>query len=417
MRYDEYFFRPIYSGLFMNARFPDKTTLAIEMGRHFDTPVKIANIPLQRASTVLFGSVEEAFAMGPKTQLGERHATSYGTVGTETTFALADAVARIEGGGPGFRAALMPSGLSAITTLLLSVLNPGDELLVSDSVYGPMRVFCDTMLARYGITARYIPASIGTKGAPDIAQFLSPNTKLVYLESPGSYTFELQDIPAICTICKQQGVLVAIDNAWASPFYANPFDWGIDFSVVPLTKHWGGHADVLMGAVITRDAHWPLLWAGVRQLGVCVGGDDAYLILRGLRTASIRMQATSQSARIVVDWLCQQPEVARVLWPAQKDHPQHDIWLRDYRGAAALFSVEFKAEVSKQQALALCNGRRLFGIGYSWGGFESLIMLGQISRTVVPWTGGQLVRMNIGLENPADLIADLEQGFKQLRST
>jgi cysteine-S-conjugate beta-lyase len=396
----------------MNAHFPDKTTLAIEMGRHFDTPIKTANIAVQRASTVLFDSVEAAHQMGPRTQTGELHATSYGTVGTTTTFALADAVAFIEGGGPGFRAALMPSGLSAITTLLLAVLKPGDELLVSDSVYGPMRVFCDQFLTRFGISARYIPPSVGA----NIVEFIGPATKLVYLESPGSYTFELQDIPAVCKACKAHDVLVAIDNAWASPFYANPFDWGIDFSILPLTKHWGGHADVLMGAVVTRDAHWPLLWSGVRQLGVCVGSDDAYLILRGLRTAQVRMERCSASARTVVDWLCQQPEVARVLWPAQKDHPQHEIWLRDYRGAAALFSVEFKAGTTEKQINALCNYRRLFGIGYSWAGYESLIMPGQFARTVQPWTGGPLVRINIGLENPTDLINDLDQGFAALRA-
>jgi cysteine-S-conjugate beta-lyase len=397
----------------MNAQFPDKTTLAIELGRHFETPIKTANVAVQRASTILFDSVEEAFATGPRTQLGERHATSYGTVGTTTTFALADAVAHIEGGGPGFRAALMPSGLSAITTLLLALLSPGDEVLVSDSVYGPMRVFCNSFLARMGVRTRYIPPAIGG----EIAQYFSAATKLVYLESPGSYTFELQDIPAVCQVCKSRNILVAIDNAWASPFYANPFDWGIDFSVVPLTKHWAGHADVLMGAVITRDEHWPTLWATVRQIGVCVGGDDAYLVLRGLRTASVRMQQTSANARVVVDWLCQQPEVARVLWPAQKDHPQHAIWLRDFRGAAALFSVEFKTPCSHAKIMALANGRRLFGIGYSWGGFESLIMPGQFARVVVPWNGGPLVRINIGLENPADLIADLEQGFALMRKT
>ncbi len=397
----------------MNARFADKTTMAIEIGRHFETPIKTANVAVQRASTVLFDSVEAAHQMGPRTQTGELHATSYGTVGTATTFALADSVAQVEGGGPGFRAALMPSGLSAITTLLLSVLKPGDELLVSDSVYGPMRVFCDQFLRKMGIAAKFIPPAVGA----NIADYFSPATKLVYLESPGSYTFELQDIPAVCAACKPNGIYVAIDNAWASPFYANPFDWGIDFSILPLTKHWGGHADVLMGAVVTRDAHWPLLWSGVRQLGVCVGGDDAYLILRGLRTAAVRMERCSASARVVVDWLCQQPEVARVLWPAQKDHPQHDIWLRDYKGAAALFSIEFKPGTTTQQVYAFSNQRRLFGIGYSWAGFESLIMPAQITRTVKPWTGGPLVRINIGLENPADLIADLNQGFAQLRSS
>jgi cysteine-S-conjugate beta-lyase len=388
-----------------------KVAWAIELGRQFETPIRTANLPVQRASTVLFDSVEAAHAMGPRTMAGELYATSYATVGTTTTMALMDVVAQLEGNGPGYRAALMPSGLSAITTLFLALLKPGDHILVSDSVYGPARMFCESMLHKMGITTTYIPADSGA----EIAQLFTPQTKLVYLESPGSYTFELQDIPAICTVAHQHGIQVAIDNAWASPFYANPFDWGIDYSCLPLTKHWAGHADVLMGAIVCKESAWSAIWPAIRQLGVCVSSDDAWLVLRGIRTAAIRMKQCTQNAVEVIEWLQKQPEVKQVLWPALPSHPQHAIWKRDYAGAASLFSVEFLPELSKEKINHLCNSLHSFGIGYSWGGFESLIMPAQIARSLKPWPGGPLVRINIGLEEVQSLIDDLAQGFKKMR--
>jgi cysteine-S-conjugate beta-lyase len=388
-----------------------KLAWAIELGRQFETPIRTANLSVQRASTVLFDTVEAAHAMGPRTMAGEQHATSYATVGTTTTMALMDVVAQLEGNGTGYRAALMPSGLSAITTLFLALLKPGDHILVSDSVYGPARMFCESMLRKMGISTTYIPADSGA----EIAQWFTPQTKLVYLESPGSYTFELQDIPAICAVAHQHGIQVAIDNAWASPFYANPFEWGIDYSCLPLTKHWAGHADVLMGAIVCKDSAWPAIWPSIRQLGVCVSSDDAWLVLRGIRTAAIRMKQCTQNAQGVIDWLQQQPEIKQVLWPALPNHPQHAIWKRDYTGAASLFSVEFQPSISSEKINLLCNSLHSFGIGYSWGGFESLIMPAQITRSLKPWTGGPLVRINIGLEEVQSLIDDLDQGFLKMR--
>ncbi len=391
-----------------------KTTEFISLGRQSETPIRSANLPIQRASTILFNSVEEAFAMGPRTQAGELNASSYGTVGTSTTFALMEAVAHLEGGGKGFRAALAPSGLSAITTALLAVLKPGDHILVTDSVYGPMRVFCETMLRKFGVEVTYFAADSGA----ELEVLFKVNTRLIYMESPGSYTFEMQDIPAICAAAKRKGILTAIDNAWASPLYARPFDWGIDISLLPLTKHWGGHADVLMGAIVVREALWPLVWPGVRQLGVCVSSDDAALVLRGIRTIEVRVRQASANAQKVIDWLKTQPEIKSVLWPALPEHPQHAIWKRDYSGAASLFSIELQKGTTFEQVKALCNGRDHFGIGYSWAGFESLIMPAQIEtgRTVKPWTGGPLVRISIGLEAVEDLVADLGRGFAALRS-
>ena len=393
----------------------------IEAGRRSASAVATANLPVHRASTVLFDTLEAAAAAGRGSQAGDPHITSYGTAGTPSTFALMDALAQIEGAGHETRAALMPSGLSAITTLFLAMLKRGDHLLVPDSVYGPTRSFCDGMLADHGIAVEYYAPGMP---ASRLAERFTGHTRMLYMESPGSYTFEVQDVPALCELARTRGVLTAIDNAWASPVFSRPFDWGVDASVLPLTKYWSGHSDVLMGAVVVRQEHWPALWRAVRQLGLCVGGDDAFLILRGLRTAHVRMHRHQHNALEVARWLETRPEVSRVLHPALASHPQHAIWQRDFSGASGLFSFELDraatgglGEGFNVATAALCEGRRHFGIGYSWGGFESLIMPARIeaSRSVEPWRGGALVRVHIGLEDPADLIADLEEGFEAMR--
>ena len=394
-------------------------TALVATSRHFETPVKIANVPVYRASTVLFDSLDQADATGAASTAGERHATSYGTAGTPTTLALMDALANIEGAGHDCRAALMPSGLLAITAAVLAFVKPGDEMLMPDSVYGPARVFAQGMLTRMGVkTVFYDPAST----TEQLAALSNDNTRVLYLESPGSYTFELQDVPALCTWARSRGIVSIIDNAWASPVFSRPFDWGVDVSVLPLTKYWSGHSDVLMGAAVVRAEHWAKVWMVIRQLGICVGGDDAFLILRGMRTAAVRMRQHQESALHVARWLQSRPEVARVLHPALPEHPQHALWQRDFSGASGLFSFELAARngvaVTRAQTKALCERRLYFGIGYSWGGFESLIVAAKIGslRTIKPWAGGQLIRMHIGLEEPADLMADLEQGFAAMAS-
>lgn len=381
------------------------------VARRFEQRIQTVNLPVYRASTVLFDTLAQAYDHGARANAGEAQISSYGTVGTPSTFALAEAIAELEG-GPGYRCALAPSGLAAITVALLAFLSPGDHLLVSDSVYGPMRVLVNGLLARLGIEATFYEPTIGAH----IATLIRPNTKLIYLESPGSYTFEVQDVPAICALARSRGVLTVLDNAWASPLLARPFDWGVDVSLVPLTKYWSGHADVLMGAIITRDQLWPKLWATMRQTGVCVGGDDAYLILRGMRTLGVRLARHQQSALRVAHWLQRRPEVKSVLYPALPEHPQHDLWRRDFTGACGLFSFELRDGVSDAAVARLCERREHFRIGYSWGGFESLIVAARIDslRSVKRWSGGPLIRLHIGLEDPADLIADLERGFAAL---
>jgi cystathionine beta-lyase len=385
----------------------------VAAGRHFDRPIATVNLPLTRASSVLFESLALAEAEGAAAIAGELHRSTYATSGTPTTFALMDALAEVEGAGHACRAAVMPSGLAAISVPLLAYCKSGDHVLMSDSVYGPARSFATTMLARYGVTTEFFDPLIGA----GIEALLRPETRIIYLESPGSYTFEIQDVPAICAVARARGVLTMIDNAWASPVFARPFDWGIDISLLPLTKYWGGHADLLMGAAIVREEHWLPLWQAIRQMGICVGGDDAFMVLRGLRTADVRMRRHEATALEVARWLQGRDEVAQVLHPALPSHPQHALFKRDFQGSSGLFSFELKSATPAQLA-ALCERRRYFRIGYSWGGFESLIMpakLGSI-RSIRPWTGGPLVRLHCGLEDAADLIEDLQDGLHAMKS-
>lgn len=380
----------------------------VHIGRQPGKPFETVNVPVWRASSVLFSRTAEMQAEVADTLGGAHRAAHYATSGTPTTFALADAVAELEAGPHPARTALMPSGLAAITTALLAYLNPGDHMLMSDSVYGPARVFTQGMLARMGIaTTFYNPAA----GA-EIEALIQPNTRVIYLESPGSYTFELQDVPAICAVARKHGIITMLDNAWASPVLARPFDWGIDISLLPLTKYWSGHADVLMGAVVVREPLWPQLHQAVRQLGLCVGGDDAWLVLRGMRTVELRMRAHERHALALAQWLQTREEVAKVLHPALPSHPQHAIWKRDFLGSSGLFAFELKSGTPAQVA-ALCDQRTHFRLGFSWGGYESLILPASIDnlRTVTPWRGGPLIRIHAGLEEPEALIKDLEAGF------
>jgi cystathionine beta-lyase len=402
-------------------------TLAIHVARSIESETRVANIPVFRASTVLFDSLEEAAQRAQAVARGDKGASTYATASTPSTAALMDALEQIEGNGHATRACLAPSGLSAISTLLMALLKPGDDLLVIDSVYGPTRNFCQTVLASWGVSTRFYDPDANAQA---LEAMLLPTTRLIYLESPASYTFEIQDVPAIAAMAKRRGVLTVIDNAWASPIMANPFDWGVDASVLPLTKYWSGHSDVLMGASVVREELWPALWKTQRDFGICVGGDDAYLVLRGLRTAAVRMRSHEQSALVLARWLEQRQGVARVVHPALASHPQHALFKRDFKGSSGLFgfvldraywgipeSAQGPEDPYVARLLAaLCEGRRHFGMGYSWGGYESLIMPGRLSalRSVKPWQQGPLLRLHIGLEDPEDLIRDLRAGFEAM---
>ncbi len=398
-----------------SAGLPITSADIIAAGRGISRRIRTVNLPVVRASSLLFESVEEAFAEAAPATVGELHRATYATSGTDTTFALMDALAQLEGQPHACRAALMPSGLSAISTALLAFTKPGDHLLMSDSVYGPARVFVNTMLARYGVRTTFFDPSLPADGPGGLEELVEEDTRVIYLESPGSYTFEIQDVPAICAMARRRGIITMLDNTYASPCLARPCDWGVDMTLVALTKYWAGHSDLLMGAVVVREALFAPLWAAVKQMGICVGGDDAWLVLRGMRTVDVRMRRHQETGLAVARWLQQRPEVRRVLHPGLPDHPRHDLFKRDFLGSCGLMSFELMP-VSQAQVAALCNGRRHFSIGYSWGGYESLIMpavLGS-ARTVSRWQGGPLIRIHCGLEDAADLIADLEGGLQAM---
>ena len=358
------------------------------------------NPPVHHVSTVLYPTAEDFLA--------RRARYLYGRRGTPTSEALETALRELEGADCA-GVALLPSGLAAISTALLTVLNAGDHLLVTDSVYEPTRKFCDGVLKRYGITTTYYDPLIGA----DIAALIAPNTRAVFVEAPGSLTFEVQDVPAIAAAAHARGAVVLMDNTWASPLFFLAFAKGVDLSIQAATKYIGGHSDVMLGTVSANANIWPRLSETVHLLGLCAGPDDIYLALRGLRTLGVRLAQHQQAGLKIARWLAQRPEIARVLHPALEGCPGHAIWQRDFSGATGLFSIVFKP-VEKHAVYAFLDGLKLFGIGASWGGFESLAIPFDCAaiRTATHWApGGPTVRFHIGLEDVDDLIGDLERGF------
>jgi len=363
------------------------------------------NVPVHRASTILFDSHAEMARAGAQAY-GSPY---YGRRGTPTQFGFQEAMAELEGG---FRTILTPAGLSAVTLSILSFVEQGDHVLIPDSVYDPTRRFCDLFLARMGVTTTYYDPTLGG----DIAGLLTPHTKLVFTESPGSLTFEVQNIQAICDAAHAKGALVAMDNTWATPLYFKALTHGVDISVIAATKYIVGHADAMIGTVtVAREELWEPVFKTHALLGLATSPDDAYMAARGLRTLGPRLAQHDTAAREIAHWLESRNEVARVVHPALPSHPQHDLWARDFTGATGLFGFELQP-VPLKAIKAMLNGMSLFGMGYSWGGFESLLILTnpKSARTAVPYEGGPLMRIHIGLEAVSDLIADLEAGFERL---
>jgi cysteine-S-conjugate beta-lyase len=361
------------------------------------------NPPVYHASTLLYPSAADYVAHRARYQYGRR--------GTPTSEALADALAGLE--GPDCAGvALLPSGLAAASIALLSVLKAGDHVLVTDSVYLPTRKFCDDVLARYGIATSYYDPLIGG----GIAGLMQPNTRAIFVESPGSLSFDIQDVPAIASAAHAKGAIVLMDNTWASPLYFRALEKGVDLSIQSGTKYIGGHSDVMLGTISANAAHWPRLRGLVEAMGLCVGPDDMYLGLRGLRTMGVRLAQHYAAGMKVARWLADRPEVAHIMHPALEADPGHPIWRRDYTGACGLFAFVFKP--APQAAVhAFLDALTLFGIGASWGGFESLAIPFDCTtfRTAAPWApGGPTVRLHIGLEDVDDLIEDLERGFAAL---
>lgn len=390
------------------ADLPQQTaaTRLVTTGREPRFTFGFVNTPAVRGSTIIYPTADDIRA--------DRSEFHYGREGTPTTMALSDALQALE--GPNCAGvALLPSGLAAISTALLAVLKSGDHLLVSDSAYRPTRRFCDGLLARYGVETTYYDPLIGA----GIDRLFKANTRAVLIEAPGSQSFEMPDVPAIAAAAHAKGAIVLNDNTWATPLFFRSLDKGIDVSIHAVTKYIGGHSDIMFGAVSANARGWPLVAEAVHHLGQCAGPDDVFLALRGLRTLAVRLERHQQSALEIARWLEGRAEVLRVLHPALQSDPGHAIWKRDFAGASGLFSIILKP-VSEQAVDAFLNALTLFGLGYSWGGYESLVIPFDCAdyRTATTWApGGPALRLHIGLEDPDDLKADLARGFEALNQT
>jgi cystathionine beta-lyase len=363
------------------------------------------NPPVVHASTVLF----------PDARTMDRRAQkyTYGTRGTPTTDALAEAINELEGSAGTI---LIPSGLAAVTVPLLAFAKAGDHILVVDSVYHPTRNFCDTLLTRLGIETEYYDPGIGA----GISKLMRPNTTIVHTEAPGSNTFEMQDIRAIADAAHAGGAVVMMDNTWATPLYFKPLDFGADISMHAATKYPSGHSDVLFGTVSANAKHWDQLREANITLGTCASPDDSYQILRGLRTMGIRLERHQQSALELAQWLESHEDVVKVLHPALPSFDGHEIWKRDFKGASGLFSIVLREPDparQKTRGYAFLDALRIFGLGYSWGGYESLAVMANLADRKVAKApeGGPVIRLQIGLEDVADLKRDLERGFAAVR--
>jgi len=377
------------------------------MHNDYRAPEGFAAFPVavHHASTVLFKNVAALRARNWQEKTGY----TYGLHGTPTTFTLEARLAAIENGA---HCVLAPSGLAAIAMVDLALLSSGDDVLLPDNVYNPSRELGNWLARDFGISARYYDPMIGA----GIAALMQPNTRLVWTEAPGSVSMEVPDIPAICKAAHDAGALVAIDNTWSAGIAFAAFDHGVDIVMQALTKYQSGGSDVLMGAVITRDRalHQRIETAHMR-LGYGVGADDAYLVLRSLATMKLRFDAHDRGAREVAAWLKARPEIASVLHPAFEDCPGHAYWKRDFTGAGGLFSVVFDSRYTERQTDRFIDSLMLFSIGYSWGGANSLCVPYRMQGMRPNWHGdGQLLRFNIGLEDPADLIADISQALAGL---
>ncbi|WP_245267574.1 cystathionine beta-lyase [Mesorhizobium sp. WSM1293] len=377
-----------------------RDTRLVHAGRHPADFGGVVNTPVVRASTVLYPDIG-AYERSRASKFG---ALRYGRYGTQTSFALAEAMAEIEGADG---AVLYPSGLAAIAGVLKSLLSPGDHLLVTDAVYGPARNFCETELRRNGIDVTFFAPDIGAS----IGDLVRPQTRVVYCESPGSLTFEVQDIPAIVAACRSPDIAIVVDDTWATPFFHRPLDLGAHVTIHAATKYIVGHSDAMLGVAVANERHLPRIRDWAAGHGVLAGPDECWLALRGLRSLGARLRQHQESAKTIAGSLKGHPAVERVLYPALDTDSSHTIWGRDFSGATGLFGVEL-VNTSPDMVRAFIDSLELFGIGSSWGGFESLILPSKPVRTASePHWKGPLLRLHIGLEDPDDLLDDLQRGL------
>jgi len=381
-------------------------TLLAQSGRDSGHHFGAVNYPVYRASTVLYPTLEDF----RRREEQKYHGFTYGAYSTPTALALAEAVCELEGG---HGTVVVSTGLAAVTMTLTAFLKSGDHILVTDSVYGPTRKFCDTILRRFCVETTYYDPCI----AAEIAQLIRANTRLVFTESPGSHSFEVQDIPAIAAAAHKRDVLVLLDNTWATPMFFKPFNHGVDISIQAGTKYIAGHSDLVIGFITARcEALYRQVKDATRAFGDVAGPDDCFLALRGLRSMAVRLRQHQASGLRVARWLQARSEVKRVIYPPLPEDPGHALWKRDFSGACSLFGVVFRTN-SKLAIARMVDGYRYFKIGASWGGFESLVYPSDFRkiRVVIPWTEpGYVLRYHIGLEDPDDLIADLKSGFNRL---
>jgi cystathionine beta-lyase len=376
-------------------------TEVVHLGRAPFEHHGFVNPPVYRGSTVLFKSLEAIKS--------RKQPYTYGRRATPTTRALEEAITHLEGGAATI---LTSSGLGAVSTAILAFAAAGDHILITDSVYQPARAFADRLLKRLGVETTYYDPTIGA----NVARLFRPNTRLVVVESPGSQTFEVQDIPAIAAVARERNIWVIADNTWATPLFCKPLALGADVSIEAATKYIVGHADAMLGAVTANARAAKYVDNAKEALGTCPGSEETYLGLRGLRTLDVRLERHQRSGLAVAEWLAGRAEVDRVLHPALPGHPGHDIWKRDFTGATGLFTIVLKPVPEKSLA-AFLDGLKLFGMGYSWGGFESLVIPFDPTsyRTATKWTGpGPALRFHVGLEAVEDLIADLDAGFRRM---
>jgi cystathionine beta-lyase len=381
-------------------------TEVVHLGREPAKHLGAVNTPVYRASTIVFPTLDDLEASAAGTHAG----IGYGLHGLPTVTDLQSAVAELEGGARGFA---VPSGLAATTLPLLALTKAGDRVLITDSVYGPTRRFAMNTLQRYGVEVAFYDPLAGAA----IEQAMTPNTRVVFVESPGSLSFDVQDVPAIAAVAHRHGAIVVMDNSWATPLGFRSFDHGVDVSVHAATKYIGGHSDVLLGLIVCNDATTAPMHRIWTDMGVAVSTDDAFLGLRGLRTLATRLARHQTSAMHVATWLRSRPEVREVLYPALPGARGHELWKRDFRLATGLFTIVLRPGPTRGRLAAMLDRMRLFRMGWSWGGFESLIIPTDPDklRTASRFdAGGPCLRLHIGLEDPDDLIADLDDGFQRL---
>lgn len=390
-----------------------EATKLVHAGRDPKQQGWMVNPPIYQTSTIVFPTLKDLMYAErgySNNDLVEPYELKYGRYGTQTNFALEHAIAEIEGGYNSF---VTSSGAAAINTALVAFLKQGDHMLMIDSIYSPTRGFADKFLKKYGVETTYFAADIGE----DIKKLIKKNTKVIFMESPGSLTYDVQDVATICKVAKKHGIVTILDNSWASGIYFKPLEHGVDVSVMALTKYINGHSDVMMGAITVQEKHFRVMYEAFRYMAVTAAPFSSYLVQRGMRTAKLRMDHCYKSALEMANWLESRSEVQKVLYPALASDKNHTLWKRDFTGAAGIFSIVLDKKYSKEALARMLDRLHFYGMGYSWGGYESLILPFEVTRAVTKWDYANYtcIRINIGLEDIEDLKEDLDAGFKRLR--